>query len=53
MLKEPMPDGEAQGEIVDLDYMPEHDYRLPGWDRKTGIPYEEKLRKLDLADIAV
>ena len=53
MLKEPMRDGAAQGEVVDLDCMPEQYYRLRGWDRKTGIPYEEKLRKLDLADIAI
>ena len=52
MLKQPMPDGTAKGEVVDLDYMLERYYELRGWDRATGVPTQEKLSKLGLADIA-
>lgn len=52
MLKQPMPDGTAKGEVVDLDYILERYYKLRGWDRATGVPTQEKLSKLGLADIA-
>ena len=52
MLKQPMPDGTAKGEVVDLDYMLERYYELRGWDRVTGRPTQEKLLDLGLAEMA-
>jgi aldehyde:ferredoxin oxidoreductase len=46
-LKEPMPDGAAKGQIVELDYMLNDYYALRDWD-KNGIPRERKIRELGL-----
>lgn len=47
MLKEPMPEGPAKGQVVELDQMLPRFYELRGWDEE-GIPTETKLRELDL-----
>ena len=50
--KEPLPAGPAKGEVVDLDLMLDEYYRLRGWDLETGIPKEETINQLGLAEIA-
>lgn len=52
MRKEPMPDGFAKGEVVDLEPMLDEYYRFRGWDVPTGLPTREKLEALSLGDIA-
>ena len=52
MRSEPMPDGFAEGEVVDLDPMLDEYYRFRGWDPATGLPTRAKLVELGLADIA-
>jgi aldehyde:ferredoxin oxidoreductase len=47
MLEEPMPEGPAQGHVVELDEMLPEYYRLRGWDEK-GVPTEAKLSDLGL-----
>ncbi|MBW1931294.1 MAG: aldehyde ferredoxin oxidoreductase family protein [Deltaproteobacteria bacterium] len=47
MLKEPMPEGPAQGQVVELDVMLPEYYQLRGWSSE-GIPTEEKLKELGL-----
>ena len=51
-LKEPMPDGPAKGQVVDLDAMLDDYYEIRGWDKNTGIPTREKLLELGLDDAA-
>ncbi|MFC1892347.1 aldehyde ferredoxin oxidoreductase family protein [Thermodesulfobacteriota bacterium] len=48
MLKEPLPDGPAKGEVVDLESMLDEYYMLRGWDKHTGYPTKVKLIKLGL-----
>jgi aldehyde:ferredoxin oxidoreductase len=48
MLKEPLPDGPAKGQVVELDKMLPEYYRLRGWD-ENGVPTPEKLKELGLA----
>jgi aldehyde:ferredoxin oxidoreductase len=52
MRKEPMPDGFAKGEVVDLEPMLDEYYRFRGWDIPTGLPNRDRLEELGLADIA-
>ena len=52
MLEEPMPDGPAKGQVVDLELMLNDCYRFRGWDQDTGLPTRNKLVELGLADIA-
>lgn len=52
MLKEPMPDGPAKGQVVNLDAMLDDYYEIRGWDKNTGIPTREKLLELGLDDAA-
>lgn len=52
MLKEPMPDGLAKGQMVNLEPMLDEYYRFRGWDLATGLPVREKLAQLGLEDIA-
>lgn len=47
MLKEPMPSGPSQGQVVELEPMLDEYYDLMGWDRQ-GRPTEEKLAQLGL-----
>lgn len=52
MLKEPMPDGPAKGQVVRLDIMLDDYYRFRGWDKDSGLPTKKKLIELGLSDIA-
>ena len=47
MLEEPMPEGPAEGQVVELDVMLPKYYELRGWDQK-GVPTDEKLSELGL-----
>jgi len=47
-LKEPMPDGPSAGQIFEAEQLLEDYYRVRGWDSKTGIPSEAKLKELGL-----
>jgi len=46
LLKEPMPEGAAKGQVVELDKMKEEYYKLRGW--VNGIPTPEKLKELEV-----
>jgi aldehyde:ferredoxin oxidoreductase len=52
MRTEPMPDGFAKGEVVDLGPMLDEYYRIRGWDVATGLPKREGLERLGLVDVA-
>ena len=47
MLQEPMPEGAAEGHVVELDKMLSEYYRLRGWD-ENGVPTQEKRAELGL-----
>jgi len=47
MLKEPMPEGPAKGQVCKLDEMLPEYYNIRGWTHK-GIPTEDKLKSLEL-----
>ncbi|MFC1936242.1 aldehyde ferredoxin oxidoreductase family protein [Chloroflexota bacterium] len=47
MLEEPMPEGPAKGQVVELDQMLPKFYQLRGWD-ENGVPTEKKLKSLGL-----
>ncbi len=46
LLEEPMPEGPAKGQVVELEKMKEEYYRLRGW--VNGIPTPEKLKELEI-----
>ena len=46
LLEEPMPEGPAKGQVVELEKMKEEYYRLRGW--VNGIPTLEKLKELEI-----
>jgi aldehyde:ferredoxin oxidoreductase len=48
MLKEPMPEGTARGQVCKLDEMLSEYYHIRGWNAE-GVPTEEKLTSLGLA----
>ena len=48
MLEEPMPEGAAKGQVVELEQMLDEFYALRGWD-SNGIPTPEKLQSLGLS----
>jgi len=51
--EDPMPEGPSKGKVYDiLEPMKEAWYTVQGWDPKTGIPRQETLARLGLADIA-
>ena len=52
MLHEPMPDGFAAGQVVDLEPMISDYYGFRGWDRESGLPSRARLVELGLEDIA-
>ncbi|MHA1348102.1 MAG: aldehyde ferredoxin oxidoreductase C-terminal domain-containing protein, partial [Candidatus Heimdallarchaeaceae archaeon] len=49
---EPLPEGPAKGQVVELDKMLPDYYKLRGWDWETGYPTEEKLKELGLLNEA-
>ncbi len=46
LLEEPLPEGAAKGQIVELEEMKKEYYSLRGWDE--GVPTEEKLKELGI-----
>ncbi len=46
LLQEPMPEGAAKGQVVELDKMKEEYYKLRGW--IDGAPTPEKLKELEI-----
>ncbi|MEW6039912.1 MAG: aldehyde ferredoxin oxidoreductase family protein [Elusimicrobiota bacterium] len=48
LTKEGAPEGIPKGQVVELDAMLDEYYRWRGWDIKTGIPTEDKLKELGL-----
>ena len=52
MLDEPMPDGPAKGQVVNLSRMLDDYYRYRRWDQETGFPTRQKLIALGLEDVA-
>jgi aldehyde:ferredoxin oxidoreductase len=50
--KEPMPDGIAKGQVVNLEPMISEYYEFRGWDKNTGIPTRKKLEELGLEEVA-
>ncbi len=47
-LTEPAPDGRGQGQVVDLQKALDSYYTAMGWDLKTGLPGEAKVKELGL-----
>ena len=47
-LKEPMPDGPSAGQVFEAEQLLEDYYKVRGWDLKTGIPTNDKLKELGL-----
>lgn len=52
LLEEPLPEGPAEGLVVDLEPLLDAYYEFRGWDRATGKPTAEKLKELDLDYLA-
>lgn len=50
--EEPLSEGPAKGQYVELDKMLPKYYELRGWDFETGLPKESLLRKLGLLESA-
>jgi aldehyde:ferredoxin oxidoreductase len=51
--EDPMPEGPSKGKVYDiLEPMREAWYTVQGWNPETGIPGRERLKELDLGDIA-
>jgi aldehyde:ferredoxin oxidoreductase len=46
LLKEPMPEGAAKGQVVDLEKMKKEYYQLRGW--VSGMPTAGKLKELEV-----
>ncbi|MBC8466520.1 MAG: aldehyde ferredoxin oxidoreductase family protein [Deltaproteobacteria bacterium] len=51
LLEDPLPDGPAQGQVVNLDPLLDAYYEFRGWDKATGRPTAAKLKELGLADL--
>lgn len=54
-LTEPIPKGPAKGELFDpaqLERMLKEYYAIRGWDWDSGLPIQEHLAGLDMADVA-
>ncbi|MFX0178506.1 MAG: aldehyde ferredoxin oxidoreductase C-terminal domain-containing protein, partial [Candidatus Hodarchaeota archaeon] len=47
LLNEPMPEGPAKGQTVNLDPLLDAYYEIRGWNNN-GIPTKEKLKELEL-----
>lgn len=52
LLHEPLLEGASSGQIVEMDALLDDFYATCGWDIVSGLPTEEKLRELGLADVA-
>ena len=49
-LTQPMADGPASGQVVELEPMLDEYYRIMGWDLQ-GIPTMERLRDLGIGNM--
>jgi aldehyde:ferredoxin oxidoreductase len=47
-LEEPMPEGPAKGQTVNLDPLLDAYYEYRGWDKESGRPTKERLKELGL-----
>ncbi len=50
LLEEPLPEGPAKGQVVNLEPMLNEYYRLRGWN-ETGIPTAKQLEELELTPL--
>jgi aldehyde:ferredoxin oxidoreductase len=48
LTEDPLPDGPAEGHVVNLDPMLDSYYEARGWDVETGVPSPDKLKELGL-----
>jgi aldehyde:ferredoxin oxidoreductase len=48
LTTEPAPDGLGKGNVANVDIMLDEFYDSMGWDKKTGVPTEDKLKELNL-----
>ncbi len=51
-LEEPLTEGPAKGQTINLEPMLDEYYELRGWEKETGLPTREKLIGLGLEDVA-
>jgi aldehyde:ferredoxin oxidoreductase len=51
--KEPLPEGPAKGQYVELEKMLPEYYKLRKWDWITGYPEEILLKELEILDLAI
>jgi aldehyde:ferredoxin oxidoreductase len=51
LLEEPLSEGPAQGQVVDLDPLLDAYYEFRGWDKATGRPTAAKMKELGLGDL--
>jgi len=51
-LREPLRSGNSKGSIFELEPMLDEYYAERGWDVRTGVPTEQKLKELRLDDVA-
>jgi aldehyde:ferredoxin oxidoreductase len=51
LLEEPLPEGPAEGLVVDLEPLLDAYYEARGWDKATGKPTAAKLTELGLGDL--
>jgi aldehyde:ferredoxin oxidoreductase len=52
LFLQPLPDGGTNGYVPDVERLLADYYQARNWDRVTGRPTEEKLRELDLDELA-
>jgi aldehyde:ferredoxin oxidoreductase len=55
LMEDPLPDGPAKGMVIDketIEMLKDAYYEIRGWDKKTGNPTVQKLRDLELDDVA-
>ncbi|RLI41614.1 aldehyde:ferredoxin oxidoreductase, partial [Candidatus Bathyarchaeota archaeon] len=55
IFEDPLPSGIAKGKVLPKEHfekMLKEYYVLRGWDPETGIPTYEKLKELELEDVA-
>ena len=48
LLKEPLPEGPGQGNVVPLEALKDEFYAAAGWDQRTGVPRVETLQRLGI-----
>jgi aldehyde:ferredoxin oxidoreductase len=51
-INEPMPDGAAKGQVVELDALLDQYYRVRGWNPEKGYPTRSRLDELGLSCVA-